>query len=228
MGSAPPSVEAVFRQTLILSAKAVRADIDAAVDHPEAKKLFGFLAEGLQNPVLRDAEPGDLRMLASVHGSLDPAARLQASRGVEAVAILTWALQMSDFPRHDVKADAYEATQLVGLLHQDAGPFLKEAALRTPETLTACRHFYDALHRRLRSPEATKLAATVKPEWLDLLQVDADALIARGDLSYQKRPISEADPDARKAFASVVEERFRAATWLLGGEAAYSAVVVAP
>jgi hypothetical protein len=226
MSSAPPSLEAVFRQTLILSAKAVRADIDPAVDHPEAQKLFTFLADGLQNPLLRAAEPGDLRMLASPHGSLDPGTRLQASHGVEGIALLTWSLQMADFPRHDVKAGTYEATQLVGLLQQDATVFLREAALRTTETLCACRNFYDALHRRLRKPDAVKLAATVKPEWLDLLQVEAGALLLRGDLSYQKRPVYEASPEVVTAFAAAVEERLRAATWLLGGEPLYSKVAV--
>jgi hypothetical protein len=225
MPSAPPTVEAVFRQTLILSAKAVRANIDPVVDHPETQKLFTSLADGLQNPLLSAAEPGDLRMLASAHGSLDPGSRLQASHGVEGIAILTWSLQMTDFPRHDVKAGLYEATQLIGLLQQDAALFLREASLRKTETLSACRDYYDALHRRLRKPDAVKLAATVKPEWLDLLQVEADALLLRGDLSWQKRPISEADPEALKAFGAVVEERLRAATWLLGGEAAYSKVV---
>jgi hypothetical protein len=226
MAPSPPPVEAVFRQTLILSALAVRADIDPAVNHPQADKIHQFLVAGLKHPLLLTADPAELKLLSAPLGSLDPRARAQAWRGAEGVTILAWALQMSDFPRHDQKADAFEVTQLIGLLEQDPRAVLQEAALRSPIALSACRNLYDAIHRRLQKPDATRLAATLKPEWLDLLEMEADAVISRGDLSYQKRPVSEAAPEALAAYAVLVEDRLRAAAWLLGGEPVYSKVAV--
>ena len=72
---------------------------------------------------------------------------------------------------------------------------------------------------RVTAQEKVRVAHTL---W-GLPQIE-DAF-ARGDLSYGKKPISEASPETLAAYKTLVEERLRAATWLCGGEPVYSKVV---
>jgi hypothetical protein len=227
----PPAAGAVARQTLILSALACRAHLDRAAEHPDAASVYRNLGSWLKkHDLLSAAEPAEAGILTSTQGSLSQDARNRLSWHAEGVAVFARALQMTDFPRHDIQADQFEVTALVGLLQEDLLQILTDATLRSPETLSACRELTYALHFRIREFRRTRAARDfvfwIDPEGMKLLSVETDAFIADGDLSFDGRPISSVAPQALERYERIVRERHRAAIWLIGGEPAYSKVVV--
>src|SRR5205823_2910831 len=96
-----------------------------------------------------DVEQREESIIRGPLGSLDEKEAFQATWYAEGLAVLAWALNRTDFPKHDVKVDPYIVGESLSFLSEDAMSMIGTATLRSREDLSACRELLYAMHCRL-------------------------------------------------------------------------------
>lgn len=227
----PPDAQRVARRALVLSAIVCRSNSDYAPENPDAIDLWKRLLNWVEELKLEEEmESFEREMLYKPLGKLEKKERIVGSWRAEGLAILAWALDCFDFPKHDEKIDPFEVTGSLWFLDENANEVIKSAKLRPTKELSACRELLYALHCRIREFQRNKSANNIKdwiePAWLQTLRIDSplgpkyDILIGDGELSM-------ADEENIQLTESIICERHRAIIWLVGeGGPLYSEVSV--
>ncbi len=219
------------RRSLVLAAVVCRASIEMNAADPEAEALHVRVIDWLTHLNLWDeVEPDEQVLLRSLLGQLNSSSVIQASWFVEGLAVLAWALRLLDFPQFGEQVDLYAVTDAVWFLDDAAQDVVASAELRGPAELDACRELLYAVHSRLRDFARNKhhedITRWIEKSWLDLLDLDASAIIVNDDLAIDGKTISEVETSRLQEFESIICQRHRAIIWLLEGPERYSEVTV--
>lgn len=218
----PPDAERVARRAMVLSAVVCRSNSDHDPANPDAIDLWERLKRWVERLGLDgEMEPAERDMLYAPLGSLDEKRRIRATWDVEGLAILAWALGRFPFPAHDEQVDAYELTDSLALLSDDAFDILQSPELRSADELDACRELLYAIHCRLREflreGAARGISHWIEPDWLRLVGIESP-LGPQQDLRIGDVEIGQAEEDKVRQCEWAICERHRAIVWLVGEE----------
>ena len=121
----PPTAEQVARRARNLCAVVCRGSIDKGSGDPHAEELLGRMRNWLKDiPLVEQQEPWEAEIMRADLGQLQDRQVTRATWAVEGLAVLSWALGCSDFPRHDHKVDPFAITDSLGFLSDDADEFI--------------------------------------------------------------------------------------------------------
>jgi hypothetical protein len=218
----PPDAQRVARRALILSAIVCRANSDHDPTKPDAIALWNRVKTWIESlDVASEIEPAEKETIYAPLGSLDNETRIQATWRAEGLGILAWALGRFPFPKHGAKVDAYELTDSLAFLDDEAANIIQSAELLPRAELDACRELLYAIHCRMRGfarhKEARSVAAWIEPTWLEALGIESP-LGPTDDLRIGDVEIAAADEKTVNQYEWAVDERHRAAIWLVGEE----------
>ena len=227
----PPTPIQVAQRSLILSALVCRGHIELDAGNPEAQSLAKRIVDWLEPLDLNSVmEPNEAAVINSPLGQVPKQIAINATWQTEGLAIIAWALGRGAFPLHDEQVDQYTVTDSLEFLIEDAAEFIRMPELRTAKELHACRELEYAIHCRLRNYIREKnqkdFTRWIEMEWLEILKIDANHLIAGNDLAIGGRPIFEVDEQNVQTCAQITWERHRAAIWLFGEYPIYSELPV--
>ena len=140
---APPDAQRVARRALILSAIVCRSNSDHDPTNPDAIALWNRLKTWLESlDVASEIEPAEREMIYAPLGSLEKRKAIKATWRAEGLVILTWALGRFPFPKYGEKVDAYELTDSLAFLDEEAAQIISSAELRPRAKLHACREAF--------------------------------------------------------------------------------------
>ena len=223
----PPDVLRIARRSLVLSAVICRSSSDHDPDNPDAQDLWNRLQEWVgSQDIDGEMESGERDLVNAQLGTLDEKDIIAATWRSEGLALLAWSLNRFSFPQFDQQVDAYEVTDSLEFLSEDAFELVSSSHLWPVTELSACREFYYALHCRLREFARLRtprdIGRWIEAEWLDPLGIPT-VLGSTGNLCIDDLPLFDVSDDAFNTCESIVYDRHRAAIWLLGDEGpAYS------
>ncbi|MFP2926103.1 DUF4272 domain-containing protein [Pyxidicoccus sp. 3LG] len=224
----PPEALRVAQRALILGAVAARAFLedDPDDDREERRQWLLERVEGLGlGPELEGPER---RMLEAPVGGLSQRQVIEGSWRSEGLAVLSWALGVSELPAHDESVNAVELVfQRLRLIGDGKPPVLSSPRLRSLEELKRMERKLFVLHWRLRDfslqPRALDFAEFARTAWFGPFDLTGIAL-AKDDLAIEGVPISRADREQVSRSQSIAMERHLAINWLLGRARLYSRV----
>ena len=177
-----------------------------------------------------ELEPHEQKILNTPLGGLEPREVIEATWSIEGLAVLAWALNQFDLPRHDEKVDAYGLTDSLHFLSEEAAELIVSGRLRSTAELDAYREMVYAIHCRLRdfarNRQRKDFTAWVEEAWIELLKIDPAHLIVHGDLGIGDREIGDAEQHRLRICEWLTFQRHRAIIWLLGNYPVYSATPV--
>jgi len=223
----PVDATRVARRSLVLAAMVCRGAIESGAGQPEADTLHNRTLEWLTKLDLWDeVESSEEKILHTPLGELEQKDVIRATWYVEGLAILAWALNQFDLPRHDEKVDPYSVADAVWFLSEDADELIRTARLRNLTELEACRELLYAVHARLRDFARNRnqkdFARWVEKIWIEALRLDADHLIVDNDLAIDDKPIIDVEENRLQECKWITFERHRAIIWLVEGYSSYS------
>jgi hypothetical protein len=229
-GDAEPemvSAPCAMRRALVLAALVCRGNIEPGAEDAEAISLHARILDWATFLNLEEElESDELRILQAPLGTLSPREVSESTWAIEGLAILSWALNLRDLPKHDEKVDPFGVTDSVCFLSDEAAELVASARLRSPAEFQAYREVAYAVHCRLRdfvrNRNAKDFATWVEKAWLEGLQIDPAHLIVGGDLGVGGAPILDAEANRVQACEWITFQRHRAIIWLLGDSPVYS------
>ncbi len=223
-----PSARRVALRALALTAVCSRAfleqdDPDEVDQEGERSRIERWAIEvhGLDD----ELEPDEWQLLQAGIEMIDARKAVDAAWRIEGLAVLVWALGLTDLPDYDALADTDLLNDAVGFLDvAKANEVVSNATLRTVDRLQVVHDQTKAVHWRLRE-------FRLQPGPIDFLTHCADSLLGSLDSSLcrfagddlaircdgEDLAISVADEDTVDQVLSVADERFLAARWLLVG-----------
>jgi Domain of unknown function (DUF4272) len=219
----PPDADAVARRAAIVGTVVIRG----VTELEEAGADFAYFDE---LDLARDAEPQELEVIRTPHGTLPQQATIDAHWRAEGLAVLTWALGLLD------ELPPIDETIHLGVLAERIGwPWASAADVavlrsprmaRSPDEIDALGVRLLTAHWRVRqfmhiSQEPMDYVAWVPDaQWAEL---SLDGLeVADRDLAIRGEPITRADEDLVHATSSILVERRIAVSWLQGYDELYS------
>ncbi len=224
---APPEALRVARSALVLGAITARALTEREPNPQGMDGVRQGFRSWLSDVGLDDEiEPHERDFLA-LDSRPDERALTDAVWRSEGLAVLCWALQLTDLPPPDELAKPPELWQLLGVLQDpaQARAVLQGASLRPRSELDAMQVHLLAFHWRMVDyrvrPRTMDFVAFSKKCWFGSFPIDGFD-IADNDLALGGAPIHEAGPEAQSQAASTAMERHLAVNWLAGDTAIYS------
>ena len=222
--------QAVLR-SLILSAIVCRGSLESGAGNPEAEAVHQRLREWLTALDLWGAaEPAEAAMLQAPLGGLEASVTLQSGWYAEGLAVLGWALNLLDFPKHDEQVDSYAVADAFWVLDEAAAELLMTGRLRSQDDLDACREMLYAIHVRLRqyarNGAPDNFASWIETSWLDALGCTLGGLTAQDDLAIDGKPLNQVTEERLQETLSITSERHRAIIWLMGEQPNYAEITV--
>ena len=204
-----------------MCAAVCRASIEGSEDASEAEALRLRVLSWLRDLGLHEElEPREADLLSAPIGTLAPRQAIDGTWAVEGLVLLAWALRRHPLPAHDAQVDPYEVADSLDFLSEDAADLITGAALRSSEELEALREVLYAVHCRLRDwmrhRKPKDITSWIEPEWLGVLGMEADALLAGSDLKVGGQAVHEAGTERMHECECITRERHRAAIWLVG------------
>jgi hypothetical protein len=226
----PPTPVTVARRALILSGVVCRCNLEWYKDEDYRKEAIADIHDWFDELDLwPHLEPDEAAILDAPLGKLKKRLAVQGTWWVEGLAILSWALHRGRFPPHDEKVDPIAVTNDLEFLAPEAAELLAEPTLRSATELQACREwFYDAhceLGGFLRHGGAGHLATWII-DYLRVLEIDPQTVMANGFLAYKGRALATVDRKELKEWESLICERHRASIWLVGTYPLYTELPV--
>ena len=163
-------------------------------------------------------------------GALTASVVLQSGWYAEGLAVLGWALNLSDFPEHDEQADGYAVTDAFWFLDEVAAELIIIGKLRSQDDLDACRELLYAIHVRLRQYARNRVpdnfAFWIEKSWLDALGYSITDLTAQNDLAIDGKPLNQVTEERLQEVLSITLERHRVIIWLMGEQPNYTEITV--
>ena len=223
----PVDAQRTIRRALVLAALSCRGSIEAGAGQPEAESLRTRILDWIAFLNI-DEELGsnEKRILQTHLGMLQQKDVIESTWVVEGLAILGWALNLIDLPKHDEKINPIVVTDSLCFLSEEAPDLFASARLRKKTELKAYREVAYAIHCRLKdyakNKDRKEIVTRVEMAWIDLLRIDPDHFIVCGDLGIYDKEISDAEQERVQDCVWLTFERHRAIIWLLGGHPIYS------
>jgi len=223
-----PSPRRVALRALALAAVCSRAFLEQ--DDPEEVDQEGersrierwaIEVHGLDD----ELEPDEWQLLQAGVEMIDARRAVDAAWRIEGLAVLVWALGITDLPDYDALADTDLLNEAIGFLDvARANEVVANATLRADDRIRVVHDQTKAVHWRLRE-------FRLQPGPIDFLTHCADSLLGSLDSSLcrfvdddlairsdgEDLAISVADEDTVDQVISVADERFLAARWLMVG-----------
>ncbi len=223
----PVAAARVACRALILAAVVCRASLECGAGQSDTKSLCNRILEWLTGLDLWDeVDPSETKILHAPLGTLETKDVIRATWYAEGLAVLSWALNRFELPRHDEKVDPYAVTDSLCFLGEDAEEVISTARLRSATELQACRELMYAIHCRLRDFTRSKgrknFTSWVEKTWIATLRLDAAQLIVHEDLGIDGKPINEVEESRLQECEWIICERHRGIIWLFGGYPMYS------
>ncbi len=225
----PPAPQRVAARALVLCAVVCRGFIEQepkSRDNESLRRRVLDWLEGLK--LMPEVEPKELAMLRAPLGTLPLQDAVDAGWRCEGLAVLAWALQVSELPGYDEEVEPKAITEALGFLWaEEARELLAAPKLRPLAELEQVGRQLFALNWRLTEfslrPKSLYFGAFAKDAWFGPLDITYVRL-QQGDLAVGNQPLIRAVPEQVGALASVARERHEAINWLLGQEPLYSQV----
>jgi hypothetical protein len=215
----PPmtSAEQVGKRALILAALAWRSGVESAKPR-NAKQLVERSQAWLQEKGLLDAmEEAEKELAMAAPGKWSEEDVRTHGWGVEAAAVLAWALGRLELPQHDVQVQMPVVSQALGLF--DAQPAALSSPVRPEPEIAAMGNrllgIYWRIRQFLREPGLYDFEAFSRKAWFGGFDLAGIPIRSR-DLAIDDMPIEYAPKKAVKVANSIAAERYRAAAWLQG------------
>lgn len=229
MPDRPPSPLDVARRALILSAVVCRASLEWYTDEQYQQETATHIREWLDELGLwPHVEPSEEGILRAPFGETQRL-RVQGTWFVEGIALLSWALRRGEFPPHDQKVDPIAVTNALDFLHPDAAHLLTSPPLRDLNELRAAREWFYDVHCTLRGflyHGGDGHLADWIGEYLAILGIDPGAVMCGKGLAVDGGPLAGADRKRLEQWEWVIQERHRAAIWLVGEYPRYTELPV--
>jgi hypothetical protein len=220
----PPEPERVSRRARVLAAVVARVHFEQAPATAQLSRLWDWLAA---HGLWAEAELAERELIRSERGKANPQALVDGSWRAEGLAVLAWALGLSELTAHDVPSDSQRLTGSLGIFSNEVPAGLSPATLRSSAELETVSKRLLALHWRTRDFALRRapmdFVEFAKTAWFGPLETGGIALADR-DLSISGLPIARADPAAVRVASSIAAERHRAINWLRGSARRYSEV----
>jgi hypothetical protein len=221
-----PTAQRVARRALALTAVTARAILeqDWRSRHP---KEHPRLLDWVQTMEIgSELEPDEWEVLQRPLGRLDQRQQINATRRLEGLVILAWALGRSPIPPHDKLVKYKRLWRTLGLRDpKAAGKLLADPVLRPRAEIISQRNRLFALHWRLRNfrlhAVVMDFAEFARTCWFGPLDLTGLRLV-KGDLGLRGRRLDRVSSDVFSAAESSALERHLAANWLWGGRERYS------
>jgi hypothetical protein len=222
-----PNAERVLSRALALSAVAVRSFLE---DEPRAQatemvvRIRRWLAAA---GVERELETLERELVGTAIGGLTPERKADGTWRSEGLAVLGWALGVSELPDHATPVDAGAVAAAVGFLAPERPPAVKPPRLRSSAELDWMARRLTGLHWRLkemwtnRSP--VDFRSYSRNAWFGGFDLIGIALVD-DDLGLDGVAITRAPRERVKQCHSIAVERHQAIAWLRGLHRLYSKV----
>lgn len=224
--AAPPPLQRIAARGFVACAVAMRVDLEIHEDRSAAAELLQLAQEWLTaHGHGVELEADEAAALAAAPGALPTPARERFAAQAEAAAVIGWSLQRCALPPFDGDADGAAVAAALGWLEADGEELGRRARLRPREQVMALLDALGAVHWRLlehtRSPDAAvsmqHFSATEHAWPPDVTPCE----LRDGDLAIGGLALRELAPVQLFATLRRVQERHRAALWLLGQDRAY-------
>jgi hypothetical protein len=218
----PVSAEQVRSRCLALGAIVMRGVLERdleSLDTPEDthRRLLEWVKDQGIDSYL-EAEEADL--IGTAPGCLDQQRAIDALWQVEGLEVLLWALGLKELPSCDSLSDVDTPLKLVGIWKLAIEAPVGGAQLRPVTDLEKQQEIQLTIHWRLREqrlrPKHMNLPEFVQKASFGPLCADGVPLVD-GDLALGGQPLNEADDALLGVASSIVNERHRAANWLMWG-----------
>jgi hypothetical protein len=215
-------------RALVLAGIVCRGSIEEDQGDPEAELFRQRVIQWMQRLKLFDeAEPDEAKVLHAPLGALSQQEAADATWRAEGMAVLAWALGVIELPSYDTSVNPTEVAQALGFLNEKRKTVLRAPRLLPEATINTYAEMLFTLHWRLREfslhPQSMDFETFTKSCWFGPLETEG-IVFAKGDLAIAGQPIGQAPQETVAIFNCLVRERYRAANWLRGDAAAYSAV----
>lgn len=224
--ASPPPLQRLAARAFVACAVAMRVDLEAHDDRAAAAALLQLARDWLAvHGHAAELDADEATLLASEPGTLPVAARARHAAQAEAAAIIGWSLQRCEVPPFCGDADGASVAAALGWLGTEGAELGRSARLRPREQVMALLDALGAVHWRLlehtRSPDAAvsmqHFSATQHAWPPDVTPCE----LRDGDLAIDGLALRDLAPAQLFATLRRVQERHRAALWLLGQDRAY-------
>jgi hypothetical protein len=224
--ASPPTLQRLVARGFVACAVTMRVDLEAHGDATEVAELMQLARDWLAaHGHAAELEPDEAAVLAATHGTLAGADRERFAAQAEAAAVLGWALQLCPLPPFDAEADGAATAAALGWLTDAGAALATQARLRPREQLMALLDALGAVHWRLlehtrRDDAAVSMQHFSATEHAWPPDVTPCELLD-GDLAIGGRRLRELTPAMLFATLRRLQERHRAALWVLGQQREY-------
>ena len=228
----PPAPRRIAARALALAAVSARGLMElhasedesgASLEESRKKTLLWCADLGIES----ELEPSEREALNTPIGELSERLHLDSIWRFEGLAVLLWALQISELPKYDAVAEPDILLPAIGFLNHGLGKaLLQSPQLRPVEELNQFNGQVFAYHWRLRDfqlrPQAMDFRNFGNTAWfgpLDMAWADFDET---NELTLQGTAIHKATKDSLGTCSSIANERHQATNWLKGYSELYS------
>lgn len=219
----PPPPVRVARRALVLVALAWRGQLEASRTPVAVAQHAVWKAWVERQGLVEEMDGAEQALFASTYGTLTERQIIHCGWGIEGAAVLAWALRLLELPAPDTKVSPSDLASALGLF--SAQPPALAAGLRPRADLAAMTaRLFGVAWRLLRfeaAPSTFDFVGFSREAWFGGFGLEGVPVL-EGDLAIRGAPISKAPPDAAAEATSIAVERFRAARWLDGRQAAWS------
>jgi hypothetical protein len=228
----PPTPQRIAARALALAAVSARGmmELNASEDESESsledsrKKTLLWCSE---LSIDSELEPLEREALNTPIGELSERLHLDSIWRFEGLAVLLWALQISELPKYDALAEPDSLLPAIGFLDHGLGKaLLQSPQLRSVGELNDLNKQLFTYHWRLREfqlrPKAMDFQSFGETAWFGPLDLTWAGLDESNDLTLQGTAIHEAKKDTLSTCSSIANERHQASNWLKGYSELYS------
>lgn len=221
------SAQCIHRTGLFLSYMAYKGMVDGN-DHPRAAERVNsipaiFRQDWMEGLTL---DAGEKRFVNAPFGTLQPYQRIEASWLVEGMAVLAWALELSELPSFYQKTNGAVVSMALGIFQSDAKERIERATLRNPDEIVMGARTYGSLLWRLSEYLKERKPVEFSKKLTDPdghLLVDGLEFL-NGDLAIEGLSLDQTPDEKLSLIGAIAYQRNRQFRWLLGFERGESTV----
>jgi len=217
----PPDAATVASRALALCALTCRGFLEKGAGNADAEGVRDRIIEWVETLSLAGHLAAyELDAIRKPLGALTATKTSHLTWMAEGAAVLAWALGRGGLPRHDAQVDPYAVTDSLEFLSPDASEVVASADLRGGDEIRTYRELMYAIHCRVRDAfrngHRKDFTTWIESRWLVALHIDAQQVIAGGDLSICGNPVCDVEKSSLPTFEAGIAEQHRASIWLVG------------
>ena len=217
----PPTLEQIQARLVLMAALVDRGVMEDSPDI-EGEQQRAALVKGLRGSLAWElAEPFEREALECPAGELKDQTTRNLEWLSEGAMVLAWALQLADLPAYDEQVDVYVLYDVRDRLIEGS----VVSVLRDAQVIDKLAFQMLAIHWRLQQysleSKALDFVDYAKRAWCGPMDLSLAKLIDN-DLAVGNAPFVVAPEEAWRCANGIMQERRKAAHWLLGHEPVYS------